>query len=300
MLSPEFGKTGIFSLSNRSDDRRSASGIANLKSFFCSEVVIGEYATSFRRFAGNDEERASVFNKLAADDSIGILIAMRGGYGVTRILEKIDFEQLRRSGKTVCGFSDVTALLLAAWKNGCENLYLGRMVAAGFDFPADSENFKFEVGGLMELLNGKQEILSDWCRYEIIRRGDAEGALVPVNLTLLSALTGTEFMPDLTGAILAIEDVGEPAHDIDRNLNHLRQCGILESLSGIIFGSFSDCEDGEYLPEIIREYAALVDGPALCNFSFGHVHPSLPMPFGKKCRLSVGEKNTELTLVNGR
>lgn len=296
-LSPSITRAGVFSLSNRSDDDRAVRGIENLRRELNLETVVGRYNSVLRRFAGDDNERASVFNSLAADPSIDILIAMRGGYGVTRVLDRLDFDVLRESGKILCGYSDVTALLLAAWKNGCGDLYHGPMAAAGFDLDPASDAFKQEISAFVDLVNGKKELLTDWCSFRTVKSGKAEGPLIPVNLTLLTALCGTDYMPDLNGSILVVEDVGEPSHDVDRNLNHLRQCGIIDSLSGIIFGKFSNCEDDEYLPEIIGEYASMVKGPSLCDLAFGHIHPSLPLPFGKRCSFEVSENKAALTLL---
>ena len=276
-----FGKAGIFSLSNRTDDSKGVSGAANFRELFGVETFEGKYESVLRRFAGNDEERVRVFNELAADETIDLLIAMRGGYGVTRILEGIDFDALRESGKAVCGYSDVTALLLAAWKHGCTRLYHGPMIASNFSTDLNSPEVTQTAEAFAELLNCEKNLLPSWCRWKVMGEGECRGPLIPMNLTLLCALCGTDFMADLNGAILAVEDISAPAHDIDRKFNQLRQCGILNNLSGIIFGSFSDCEDSEYLPEILREYGDMVNGPSVCGFTFGHIAPSTPLPFGR-------------------
>ena len=97
-----FKKVGVFSLSNRTVDQRAALGLSNLEKVWGVKGVCGEYQTVSRRFAGEDSERADVFNRMVKGDSISMLIAMRGGYGATRVLEKIDFEALQRFYSRKC------------------------------------------------------------------------------------------------------------------------------------------------------------------------------------------------------
>ena len=251
-----------------------------------------------RHFAAPDEQRAETFNALLDNPEINGLVAIRGGYGVTRVLENIDFEHLRRKECFVCGYSDITALLLVAWKHGCRKLIHGPMIQSSWAADPVSPAFQVEARSyiyILDIIESSSDIkwpllpteaMPDW-KIETIKHGTATGPLIPMNLTLLCALLGTPFLPDLAGTILALEDVSEPAHDIDRNLNHLRQAGILKRLAGLVFGQFTSAEDESFLPEIQREYAEFVPGPVISNFPFGHAHPSIALPFGFQTALQT-------------
>jgi len=233
-----------------------------------------------RRFAGSDQDRAGGFNRLVSEEYDGeLLVAARGGYGVTRVLEELDFEALRRSGKALCGYSDTSALLLAAWRFGCTRLIHGPMVCSSWAREPSSPGFSEETSAFLELVTTGRWSL-ECGGMEILKPGVGQGAVIPTNLTLLTALLGTRFLPDLTGTILVLEDVNEPAHAIDRRLAQLRSAGILGRLAGLVFGHFTDAEDAQELPEVFRDYAQYVPGPVVSGFPLGHDHPSRPLPLG--------------------
>lgn len=306
-------KIGIFSLANAADPEKVAVGVENFEKYTGMEIL--PYSVTPpgpRRFAGDDTLRAENFNALLAVPEVSGLVAIRGGYGVTRILEKIDFEALQRKDCFLCGYSDITALLLVAWKYGCHKLIHGPMIQSNWSADSTSSAFKIEAESFLQA----QKSISDTSEYVLqdFTQGTSKHVLprilksasplypmpcpfLPMNLTLLCALLGTKFLPDLTGTILALEDISEPAHDIDRKLNQLRQVGILQRLAGLIFGQFTEAEDNEYLPQIFREYAEFVPGPVIENFPFGHCHPSIALPFGTRAKITISSNNTpNLTL----
>ena len=300
-------KIGIFSLANAADPENVAVGVENFEKYTGMEIL--PYSVTPpgpRRFAGDDTLRAEKFNALLANPEVSGLVAIRGGYGVTRILEKIDFEALQRKDCFLCGYSDITALLLVAWKHGCRKLIHGPMIQSGWNADPSSDDFKIEAESFLKTLDsmqgaserGTQDFTQDVSKYgtpSILKSASTSYPMpcpfLPMNLTLLCALLGTPFMPDLTGTILALEDISEPAHDIDRKLNQLRQAGILQRLAGLVFGQFTKAEDGEYLPEIRREYAEFISGPVIENFPFGHCHASIALPFGKRAGFTVSPDN---------
>ena len=274
-------KIGVFALSNAPDEALLARGLANLRRVIPAEVTVSCETTALpRRFAGSDELRARRFNDLVASPEMDLLLAARGGYGVTRVLEQIDFEALRVSGKSVCGYSDVTALLLAAWKAGCRRLIHGPMLCSSWAQEPDTTEFRQETESFLQVVNGKWRFPPGGWHPQILKAGQGRGPVVPCNLTLLCALLGTPFLPELKNSILVLEDVHEPSHAIDRRMNQLRQAGILSCLAGLVYGQFTDGEDSEYLPEILQEYAEFVPGPVVAGYPLGHSHPSLSMPMG--------------------
>lgn len=289
-------KIRLFAISNAANPEMVARGVARFERMTGMDVLPWD-ATPVgpRHFAGDDRTRAAHFNAALQEPELDGLVAVRGGYGATRVLEQLDFEALRDKGCFVCGYSDVTALLLAAWQHGCTQLIHGPMMQSSWGAELPDETIRLETDSFLQVLDHRKNLLPSWAGGNVLKPGIAAGPLIVMNLTLLDAMLGTPFLPSLAGAILALEDVAEPAHDIDRKLNHLRQANILSGISGLLFGKFTNAEDAEFLPEIRREYAALVRGPALEEIAFGHCHPGLALPFGHDVQLSVTAEEFQLT-----
>lgn len=307
-ISRKTKKIGIFAIANSADPEKLAVGVKNFEEYTGMEVL--PYSVTSlgpRHFSNDDAHRAKEFNDLLYNPEVSGLVAIRGGYGVTRILEQIDFEALRRKDCFLCGYSDITALLLAAWKHGCRKLIHGPMIQSSWANDPSSQAFQIEAETFLKVqgIESRTKDFYDNLKESNKQPGETTQAistctllsqitllkpactlspvpctLIPMNLTLLCALLGTPFLPDFTGTILALEDISEPAHDIDRKLNQLRQAGILKRLAGLIFGQFTNAEDAEFLPEIRKEYAEFIPGPVIENFPFGHCHPSITLPFG--------------------
>ncbi len=251
----------------------------------------------FRYFAGTDEQRIRNLQQLLADPEIDLLLAARGGFGCARIIEQLDWTALRRRNLPVVGYSDLSAFHLAAMKSGCRNHIQGPMLCNQWGGACPEPAFSAAMDSLSACLHNCSNLLPAWHQAETLMPGKASGPLIPCNLTLLCSLIGTPFLPDLNQNILVIEDIHLPAHGLDRCMTQLRQSGILQKLSGLIFGQFSDCEDQEFLPEIFAEYASCIQGPVLRNLAFGHQNPSISLPVGKLVQLvAVAGQEPTLTL----
>ncbi len=299
-------KIGAFALANAPDPLSAKAGMVNFEKYTGMEVMpVPMISPGPRRFAGDDASRAKAFNALLHQSELDGLVAIRGGYGVTRILELIDFKALKEKNCFLCGYSDITALLLVAWKYGCKKLIHGPMIQSSWSADPTTADFQLEAESFLNILDKEKFTIFPLAKSidslptpKILKAYShpVEAPLIPMNLTLLETLLGTPFLPDLTGVMLALEDISEPAHAIDRKLNHLRQTGILQQITGLIFGQFTDAEDAEYLPEIRQEYAQLVHGPVIENFPFGHAHPSIALPFGDLVKLTaIAEQPINLT-----
>lgn len=279
-------KAAVFALSNAPDPALLARGCTAMAAALQIEVLDGcpHGSRSYRRLAADDETRARCFQELVRDESADLLVAARGGYGVTRVLDRIDFEELRRSGKTVCGYSDATALLLAAWAHGCRRLIHGPMICSSWGRAPEEAGFREETCAFRELLHtGRWRLFPEGHPPRVLKAGSLSGlTVIPANLTLLTSLLGTPHFPDLSGVALILEDVHEPAHAIDRRLCQLQSAGVLRRLGALVFGAFSDAEDAEEIPEILREYAEAVPGGVFAGCPVGHIHPSYPIPFGRQ------------------
>ncbi len=251
----------------------------------------------FRYFDGTDEQRIRSLQQLLADPEINLLLAARGGFGCARILEQLDWTALRRRNLPVIGYSDLTAFHLAALKFGCRNHIQGPMLCTQWGVSCQEPAFSASMASLSACLHNCSNLLPAWHQAETLVPGKASGPLIPCNLTLLCSLIGTPFLPDFNQAILVLEDIHLPAHGLDRCLNQLRQSGVLQKLSGMIFGQFNDCEDHEYLPDIFAEYASCIQGPVLRNLAFGHLDPGISLPVGKLVHLhAVAGQEPALTL----
>jgi muramoyltetrapeptide carboxypeptidase len=111
------------------------------------------------------------------------------------------------------------------------------------------------------------------CNISILKEGKAKGPATPVNLATMVSLIGSDFMPDLAGSVLLLEDISEPVYKLDRYLSQLRFSGILSGISGLIFGGFKDCGKAKGRERLFKETAQYVNGPVISGFPFGHSLP---------------------------
>ncbi|EGH13999.1 muramoyltetrapeptide carboxypeptidase, partial [Pseudomonas savastanoi pv. glycinea str. race 4] len=194
--------------------------------------ALGKY--SF--YSGTDEERLADLNAALADPEIRAVICNRGGYGVQRIVQQVDMDAVRRDSKLVTGFSDITALHGALWNHA-------RLATIHGPVASQLERGGLFVSGMHHVLMSTEPVLlkADHASptAKVRTGGSAQGLLLGGNLCILDTSVGTPFMPDMTGAILLIEEVNEPAYRVDRMLTHLGNCGILARLAGIAVGEFT-------------------------------------------------------------
>lgn len=286
---------GIFAASAPPRPEDLQSGLAMLRAAGLNVRDGSSQSRPLRYLAGSDEERARHLQQLLQDPTIDLLLAARGGYGASRILPLLDWELLRSRNLPMVGHSDVTALHLAAWQYGCRRQLCGPMLCKQW-IPSAAATLPPTLHALFNCLRRGENLLPDWHGSMVLQPGEASGPLVPVNLTILCALIGTPFLPDLQNAILILEDIAEPAYRIDRCLCQLQQAGILSRLSALIFGQFTQCEDDHLLPEIFTEYAQRLPIPVLTNLAFGHLNPSLTLPTGLITDLHANHNNISLRL----
>jgi muramoyltetrapeptide carboxypeptidase len=269
------------------------------------EPVLGAHAAARHGYlGGTDAERLADLNAALRDPSIAAIWCLRGGYGLTRILDRIDYAALEREPKAIIGFSDVTALLLAA---------LRRVGVVSFHGPTARQPLtafsgrqfarvlsRAEPAGLLERLEPAADVLVPRSpRIVAIREGRAEGPLVGGNLTLVQCLIGTPWLPDFAGALLFLEDVGEDLYRVDRALSHLRLAGLLDRLAGVVVGQFTDMKkatgDGALgFEEVLEHYFAPLGIPAAYGFPIGHVDEQWTLPIGARARLDAGKGELEI------
>jgi len=238
-------------------------------------------------YSGTDEERLADLNAALADPQIRAVICNRGGYGVQRILQGVDMDAVRRDPKLVTGFSDITALHGALWNQA-------RLATIHGPVATQFERGGLFTSGMRHVLMSAEPVLlavdPAAPTARVRTQGIAQGLLLGGNLCMLSTSVGTPFMPDLTGAILLIEDVGEAAYKVDRMLTQLGNCGILTGLAGIAIGEFTPAANtgGTISPaDVLLERLGGLGIPVLGGLPVGHGDANQALPLGTHATLDV-------------
>ncbi|MFI5238804.1 MAG: LD-carboxypeptidase [Gemmatimonadales bacterium] len=253
------------------------------------DTVVGEHVLArYSYFAASDADRLADFNSALRDDAIDAIWCLRGGYGAMRIVEQLDYDAARRHPKPIMGYSDIS-VLHAAVGRACEivSYHSPNARTALSQFARDS----FERA----LLRGVDPCgVASGAR--IIRGGTARGRLAGGNLSLISSLAGTPYVPDLDGAILVIEDTNEGLYRIDRMLTQLSLAGELSGLKGIAFGYCTSCDADESpgdarqsrtLDDVLAEFADALNIPCIAGIPMGHVADQWTIPLGALARLDA-------------
>jgi muramoyltetrapeptide carboxypeptidase len=237
-------------------------------------VRLGEHALGRRHsyLSGSDEERLADLNAALRDPEVRAVICVRGGYGSQRLADRIDVDAVRADPKVVMGFSDVTALHVALW---CEaRLATVHGPTAGqLSRGVDSVTAR---GARHVLFSGEPTVVAADPEVETFGTrvpGRAEGTLLGGNLTMLATSAGTRHRPDLSGAILLVEDVNEAPYAIDRWLVQLKRAGWLGGVAGVAVGQFANCVDEDRRPtvaEVLSEELGALGVPVLGGLPIGH------------------------------
>ena len=251
------------------------------------------------RFAGTDDERLAAILRTAALHGVGVALALRGGYGWTRLLPRLDFRALAASGKRWIGHSDFTAFQLAMLASEGAVTYAGPMAA--YDFGAEAAS-GFTIGHALAMLrDGTDEATFATGGADL----DVEGALWGGNLTMIASLVGTPYFPRVDGGILFVEDVAEHPYRIERMFHQLHYAGVLERQRAVLVGAFTGYELAEHdngydLDAAIAQVGHLCRVPIVTGLPFGHVRDKLTLPVGGRARLTVRGGEARLAMRDGR
>lgn len=245
-------------------------------------------------FAGTDEERLSDIQEFTGNAKIKAIICSRGGYGMLRIIDRIDFSGLSRYPKWYVGFSDITVLHL--WL--CEKF---NIVSIHGEMPlnyANPEKSDRNLRSLREALFGELKPV-EW-EGSFIRPGHVSGEITGGNLSLIYSLSGTPADINTEGKILFIEEVGEYLYHLDRMLISLKLAGKLDGLTALVAGGFSKMEEtknpwGKTPEEIIGSIVSEYDYPVFFNFPAGHIVENCAFYIGKKAEIEVNGKRARLS-----
>ncbi len=244
--------------------------------------------------AGSDEVRLNDLHTAFADPEVKAIICLRGGYGTPRLLDRIDFDLLRRNPKPFVGYSDITALHLAISRYAGFVTFHGPLLNA--DLLGDKE--PPTVTSFFSLLRGQLKAgsaLNHPAAYPLttVEPGIAHGRLLGGNLSMIAATMGTPYQIDAEGVILFIEDINEPLYRIDRLLTQLRLAGTLHQLRGVLVGDVAGV-DVEALNRLLKQTFEPLRIPVLSGWRSGHCDPNLTLPMGALVTLDAGEKRLVL------
>ncbi len=238
--------------------------------------------------AGDDALRAADLNAAFADPQVRGVICTRGGYGAQRVVDLIDMAAVRRDPKVVAGFSDITALQFALWR-GARLAGVHGPGAAWVDERTPLRSAESLHTALMTTAPVTVEAVPGEETYPVRVPGRAVGRLLGGNLCLITATLGTPDMPDLTGAVLLVEEVQEPPYKVDRMLTHLRRAGVLDGLAGVAVGQFTDCADGwaTTVVDVLTDRLGDLGVPVLGGLPIGHGPGQLSVPVGTSATLDA-------------
>jgi muramoyltetrapeptide carboxypeptidase len=284
---------GIISPSSPVSDREKLDAGVRYFEKMGYRVRVGNNVMKERGYlAGTDEERVEDIHNMFLNDEVKLIICLRGGYGASRLLDKIDYCIIKNNPKIFCGYSDITVLQNAFFHKTGLVTFAGPM--AGVDFYKDISDFTAE--NFWKSVTSSELIKVNFpCgeRLSSYRSGIAEGRLIGGNLSMFSSLIGTEYLPEPEGKILFLEEVGEVPYRIDRMLNQLRLSGFLGKIKGVILGSFIDCMESDpqrkslNLEEVMEDYFIKnFHAPVLYNLKHGHINDNLTIPIGVNVRIN--------------
>ncbi|RLP85026.1 LD-carboxypeptidase [Micromonospora sp. BL4] len=268
---------------------RVARGVELLTGWGLRPVVAPNAYARQGYLAGADDLRAADLNAAFADPQVRGVICTRGGYGAQRVVDAIDMDAVRRDPKVVAGFSDITALQFALWR-GARLAGVHGPGAAWRDERTPLRSAESLHAALMTTEPVTVTAVAGEETYPVRVPGRATGTLLGGNLCMIAASIGTPDLPDLTGAVLLIEDVQEPPYKVDRMLTHLRRAGALDGLAGVAVGQFTDCADGwdTTIVDVLGERLGALGVPVLGGLPIGHGPGQLTVPVGTRAILDTG------------
>ncbi len=247
-------------------------------------------------FSGSDQARLEDLQSALDSTRFKAIVCARGGYGLTRILDKLDFTAFLKNPKWIAGYSDITPLLMATQQMGIASIH-----AQMLSLPEGNDGF--DIQQLHRLMKtGEFDGMSAPAHPANIA-GEAIGELTGGNLSLIINTIGTKYDMSFDGKILFIEEVNEYHYHIDRMMVHLNRVGKLRNLAGLVVGQFTKLKDKpsdfgvKTTEELILSHVAGYDYPVAFGMPFGHVQNNRPLVLGATVRLTVNAKESQITRV---
>ncbi len=259
-------------------------------------VTAGNLFHRLHHLAGSGQDRLDDIHQMFARDDVKAVFAARGGYGSVHLLERLDYHLMAEHPKLLVGYSDITALQLALWHKIRLSSLSGPMVAVEMARPGTINDLLFRnflTGALPEA----NKLASVYLQDENIRFLRAEkiirGRLLGGTLSVLAALIGTPYFPDMGGVVLILEERGERIYQLDRCLTHMRQAGVFEQVAMVVIGALMlpDPRENCLLPEFINDFFAADSFPVVSGFHYGHCSQSFIFPQGVDVEFNLIKRN---------
>jgi muramoyltetrapeptide carboxypeptidase len=301
LLKPErlnFGDTiGIIAPASAPPDPKAVDrAVAALERFRFKPKLSKHVRARLGFLAGTDRQRATDLMEMFADKKVKAIICIRGGYGSARILDRLDYDVIRRNPKILSGYSDITSLHGALMRKANLISIHAPMLNGALADPKVPEFTKKSFFRTVMEAQPAGSICEGYDKKDIsiLRGGIAEGRLIGGNLSLLCASLGTPFAPSFNGKILFFEDISERPYRLDRLLTHLWNAGIFSQVAGVAVGVNQDCNEpgakagGEYYQsgaDVVKERLSELRVPVVTGLPFGHVDLNATIPVGVKARL---------------
>ena len=268
-------------------------GIALLQAQGCRVHNYYDHQQRYQRFGAGDAARVAQLHAAAANPDVQVVMAVRGSYGMSRILDAIDYDLLAASGKLFVGFSDMTALHLALLARTGAVSFAGPMLCGDFGAEQISE---LTIGSFWQCVTQAETVIDvgdgngagdDASSPELALQGVLWGG----NLAMIAHLAGTPYMPDIDGGILFLEDIGEHPYRIERMLLQLHYAGVLKKQQAILLGDFSGYrlaphDNGYDFDAMLAYLRAKLNIPILTGLPFGHIPDRVTLAVGAAARLT--------------
>lgn len=288
-------------------DKSLIKGAVKLLQSWGFKVDISKHAASAHgTYAGTDSQRLEDLQSALDDQKAKAILCSRGGYGAVHLVGKLDFTRFHKHPKWLIGFSDITALHNVIQQNGYASLHAP--MARHLTVEAENDFCTLALKDILmghitattaEALKADQTEFGYTCpAHKLNHKGTAKGILRGGNMSVFYGLRGTPYDIPAEGTILFIEDVGERPHSIERMMYNLKLGGVLDKLSGLIIGQFTEYEENKSLgkdlygalADIVKEY----NYPICFNFPVGHVTMNLPLIEGAEVTLTIESKDVKL------
>lgn len=278
------------------DQAALARAVAYFKARDYRVVCPAAVSRSHQRFSGSDQARLAALHAMLGRADVDVVMAVRGGYGLSRLLDRIDYRQIAGSGKILVGHSDFTALTAAQYAHGKTIGYCGPTAAYDFGAEQVSGFTARHFFGVLEHPRHAVEIKAA-NPYRLTAAGRIWGG----NLAMIAHLAGTPYLPRIPNGILFVEDINEHPYRIERMLYQLLYAGVLKGQRALLLGNFSDYQlgpndNGYSFETMVDHLRERLDMPVITGLPFGHCRDKLTIPFGAQAALEVSRSSFALTL----
>jgi muramoyltetrapeptide carboxypeptidase len=253
------------------------------------KVKLGKHILNrYGYLAGKDSDRAADLNAMFADKSVKAIIAMRGGWGCNRILPLLNYANIRVHPKILMGYSDITSLLLAINARSRLITFHGPVATSTWNqFTVDYVKRILFAGEAVTIQNPSPGQV----QFSTVAPGKARGKLVGGNLSVISAMLGSPYLPAWNQSILFVEEIGEDVYRVDRMLTQLKNAGILNRIAGLIFGQCTNCSLGDEpnftLMQILQDHILPLGIPAWYGSAIGHIKDKFTLPVGVQVEIDA-------------